>query len=177
MVGSLAIAMITTLVAMGYPFSALAEQPTVVDMDRVWLARAIQGEGCHLLGEHKEEAARWMAWSIFTRVEQADWPGDLISVITEPSQYNGALTVEDPTPWAMAQADLYLAQWWDGTIQGNGPPFVLSLQDVKDMGGQVTVQGPLYHLWNGPWHLFYLWKWPYNVETSSSGSGGPGLAQ
>lgn len=177
--GDLGLAMMATLVAMGFPFHVMADSPMAtaqaLDLELLWLARTIQGEGCHLLGERKDEAARWMAWSVFTRVEGRWWPDNLVSVITADNGYKGALTVQEPMSWAMAQAELYLDLWHDGIMVGTGPPFVLSLQDIEALGGEVTVQGPLYHMWNGPWHLFFLWKWPEAVETSSSGSGGPGL--
>jgi len=129
-----------------------------LESDETWLARTIQGEGAGLLGPQRDEAGRWVAWSVLTRVGHAWWPTTVWEVVTPPSGYHGCHAVDEPEPWARALAGEALAQWAAGELKADGPPWMLSLVDVERIKPAIEPDRAFVH---GRWGLAFYWNNPF----------------
>ena len=115
------------------------------------LARAIEGEGVHLLGDARDRAGLLVAHVALNRAE-AGWWGSLRETLER--DFHGLAMVDDPQPWALALARKAIARTED---LAHGAYFVLSDDDVctlgEHVGEAVAVVG------DGEHRLFLFDRW------------------
>jgi hypothetical protein len=130
----------------------------VTDTERLWLARAVQGE-VSVMGEHRLQAGTWVVHVALSRVDSPWFPGDLVSVVQ--SGFYGSLVVDTPEPWAYEAVDFALAERACGVDPTQGSLFVfggldvLPCMDFSKRLGMLQREG-----WDFSVHLFRTWPYP-----------------
>lgn len=135
----------------------LPSRPQVSYTDRLWLARAVQGE-ISVMGKERERTGAWVVHVALNRVASPWFPNDTETVIKQG--FAGARVVDDPESWAQAIVCQALHQKTDPT---NGALFVFGGLDINECMDWSSHRGSAYREgWVFSVHMFA--QWPYVEE-------------
>jgi hypothetical protein len=94
-------------------------------LDLLFLARAIEGEGC-LTMTQPQECATWLVHSVLNRSEKAWWPSSVQEEVQK--YYHGYVKVDTPSEEALSAAIVALSQ----SERVHGLCFMVSERDYHD---------------------------------------------
>ncbi len=124
--------------------------------EKLWLARAVQGE-VSVMGEHRDTTAGWIVHVALNRVDSKWFPANIEDVVRQG--FAGAHTVDEPEPWAFRAVTSSLLQRTVGDPT-NGALFVFGGLDINDCIDWSSHRGSRYREgWVFSVHM--LARWPY----------------
>ena len=136
----------------------IATTPILSETDKLWLARAVQGE-VGVMGEHREETGRWVVHVALNRMGNKWFPDDMTRVIKWG--FWGAHTIGEPDDWAREIVNTALSEREQGIDPTGGSLFILGGQDLVPCMDWVSHRGSLKREgWMFSTHLFT--RWPFS---------------
>ena len=108
------------------------------DLDTLYLARAIQGEGAGAFGIDRDALGLWIGHTAMNRLEKGWWDYEsMIDVVT--GAFHGYVNATEPAPWAIHLARQAINRQSD---IADGALFMLSGADLKNHGwsSETTIQ-------------------------------------
>lgn len=141
---------------------AMATPPIQSDMDKLWLARAVQGE-VGVMGPLREETGKWIVHTALNRVSSPWFPGNIQDVVRQG--FAGAHVVGFPDEWTLEIVKQALEEHRQGEDPTGGALFVFGGQDLTECMDWSSHRGSLQREgWVFSVHLFAEWPFKDSCE-------------